>query len=143
MKCSVKMRRGFVNNVYGNERKQTMGENVILDKTMDFAVRIVNLYKYLCTKHEYVMSKQLLRCGTSVGANAHEANSGQSKKDFLAKMYVAFKEIAETEYWLILLVRTHYLTPHQGNNILVDCKEIRRILASIIKTVKCRIASQK
>jgi four helix bundle protein len=114
-----------------------MKGKVILDKSMDFAVRIVNLYKYLSpTKHEHIMSKQLLRCGTSVGANAHEAHHAQSNKDFLAKMYIAFKEIAETEYWLNLLIRTQYLTKHQSDSILSDCIEIRKILASIIKTLK-------
>ena len=114
-----------------------MRENTILDKTMDFSVRIVNLYKYLSSeKNENVLSKQLLRCGTSIGANAHEAHNGQSRKDFLAKMYVAFKETAETEYWLRLLTKTHYLTSDQGNSMLADCEEIKKILTSIIKTIK-------
>jgi len=112
-------------------------KNVILDKTLDFSVRTVNLCKYLRSdKSEYVMSKQLLRCGTSIGANAHEATNGQSNRDFLSKMYIAYKEATETEYWLILLIRTEYLTPEQGNSILSDCIEIKRILASIIKTSK-------
>ena len=112
-------------------------ENVILGKSMDFAVRIVNLYKYLCSeKNEYVMSKQLLRCGTSIGANVHEANHGQSKKDFLAKIFIAFKETSETDYWLNLLVRTGYLTQEQGCSIITDCTEIERILTAIIKTTK-------
>ena len=114
-----------------------MQKNVIRDKSMDFAVRIVNLYKYLSsTKKEYVMSKQLLRCGTSIGANIHEALRGQSRKDFLAKMYIAFKEVAETEYWLVLLVRTSYLSKQQGDSVLADCMEVDRILASITKTLK-------
>lgn len=114
-----------------------MKENVILDKSMDFAVRIVNLYKYLCDeKREFTLSKQLLRSGTSIGANAHEAHNGQSKKDFLAKMYVSFKEASETEYWLILLMRTDYLTKEQGESILNDCIEIKKILTSIIKSTK-------
>lgn len=114
-----------------------MKENVILEKTMDFSVRIVNLYKYLCDeKKEFVMSKQLLRCGTSIGANAHEAHNGQSDKDFLAKMYIAFKEVAETEYWLNLLIRTNYLSQDQGDSILQDCIEIKKILTSIIKSLK-------
>ena len=92
-----------------------MKENIILEKTMNFAVRIVNSYKYLTLeKNEYIISKQLLRCGTSIGANAHEASNGQSEKDFLAKMYIAFKESAETEYWIKLLIRTGYLTKEQG-----------------------------
>ena len=114
-----------------------MKENIILDKSFHFSVRIINLYKYLCSeKNEYVMSKQLLRCGTSIGANANEAANGQSKKDFLAKMYIAFKEASETEYWLKLLLHTGYLTQEQGENILSDCVEIKKILTAIIKTLK-------
>lgn len=114
-----------------------MKNNIILNKTMDFSVRIVNLYKYLCgEKNEYVMSKQLLRSGTSVGANVHEAVNGQSEKDFLAKMYIAFKEISETEYWITLLIKTLYLTQEQGESILCDCVEIKKILTAIIKTSK-------
>ncbi|MCL1887555.1 MAG: four helix bundle protein [Kiritimatiellaeota bacterium] len=100
-------------------------------------MRIIKLYKYLSSeKGEYVMSKQLLRCGTSIGANAHEARHGQSRKDFLAKMYIAFKESAETEYWLTLLTRAKYLTKRQGESILSDCVEIKMILSSITKTLK-------
>ena len=114
-----------------------MRDNVVLDKSMDFAVRVVNLDKYLCTqKREFVMSKQLLRCGTSIGANAHEAHNGQSSKDFLAKMYIALKEATETEYWLTLLERTNYLTEEQSTSMLNDCIEIKRILTAIIKTTK-------
>jgi len=112
-------------------------DNIILDKTMNFSVRIVNLYKHLCNeKNEYVMAKQLLRCGTSIGANAHEANNGQSDRDFLAKMYIAFKEATETEYWLKLLSKTDYLTSEQSESILTDCVEIKKILTAIIKTIK-------
>ena len=116
-----------------------MKDNVILDKTMEFSVRIVNLYKHLCTaKNEYVLSKQLLRSGTSIGANAHEAHNGQSRKDFLAKMYIALKEASETEYWLELLTKTDYLTPEQSDSILADCVEIKKILTSIVKTIKSK-----
>jgi len=119
-------------------------ENLILDKSMDFSVRVVNLYKYLCSeKNENILSKQLLRCGTSIGANAHEATNGQSSRDFLAKMYVAFKEATETEYWLKLLLRTGYLTEEQGESILADCVELKRILTSIIKTLKSNAEKDK
>ena len=112
-------------------------ENIILGKTMDFSVRIVNLYKYLCDeKKEYVLSKQLLRSGTSIGANAHEAHNAQSANDFLAKMYIAFKEASEAEYWINLLMKTDYLTSEQGMSILTDCVELKKILTSIIKTTK-------
>ena len=111
--------------------------NLIVDKSMDFAVRIVNLYKYLRTeKSEYVLPKQLLRSGTSIGANIHEAVNAQSKADFITKMYIALKEAGEAEYWLTLLARTDYLTQQQADNILKDCIELIKILTTIIKTTK-------
>ena len=112
-------------------------QNVILEKSMDFAVRIVNLYKYLSNeKSEKVLSKQLLRCGTSIGANAAEGAQGQSKNDFIAKMSIALKEATETRYWLTLLHKTQYLTKEQYESVLCDCEEIIRILTAIIKTSK-------
>ena len=121
-----------------------MKDNVILDKTLDFSVRIVNLCKYLRKeKKEYLMSEQLLRCGTSIGANAHEAHNGQSSRDFLAKMYISFKEAAETEYWLKLLSRTNYLTQEQSKSILADCEEIKKILSAIILTLKTKMKEEK
>lgn len=114
--------------------------NVILDKSMKFAVRIVKMYQYLCyEKREYVLSKQLVRSGTSIGANIHEAINGQSRKDFLSKMYVAFKEATETEYWINLLTRTDYITEKECRSILIDCIEVKKILNSIIKTTKLSI----
>ena len=116
-----------------------MKDNVILEKSMDFSIRIVSLYKSLCSeKNEFTMSKQLLRSGTSIGANAHEAHNGQSNKDCLAKMYIALKEATETEYWLILLMHTEYLEKEQGNSILSDCVELKKILTAIIKTMKTK-----
>ena len=88
-----------------------MGKSVTLDKSKVFAVRIVRLYKYLCDeKHEFVLSKQLLRSGTSIGANLSEALYGISRKDFLSKVYISLKECAETKYWLELLYSTEYLS---------------------------------
>ena len=114
-----------------------MRENVILEKSMDFAVRVVKLYKYLCSeKKEFVLSKQLLRSGTSVGANVHEGIEGQSKADFISKMSIALKEISETGYWIELLYRTEYLTDEQYKSINADCKEIAKILTSIVKNSK-------
>ena len=114
-----------------------MKDNIILDKTMNFAVRIVNLYKFMVSeKNEYTLSKQLLRSGTSIGANVHEAHNAQSKKDFHAKMYIAFKEASESEYWITLLMRTDFLSQEQAESILNDCIEIKKILTSIIKTTK-------
>ena len=111
--------------------------NVILEKSMAFAVRIVKLYRYLNDeKREYVMSKQLLRSGTSVGANAYEAVQGQSRNDFLAKMGIALKEAYETQYWLELLYRTEYLTSEQYESIAADHKEVIKILTKIVKNTK-------
>ena len=114
-----------------------MKENLIVDKSMDFAVRIVNLYKYLTKeKSEYVLSKQLLRSGTSIGANVNEAVLAQSPADFVAKMYIALKESGESEYWIKLLEKTDYLSKVQADSILKDCEELTKILVSIIKTTK-------
>ena len=114
-----------------------MKDNIILAKSLDFSVRIVRLYQYLRDeKREYVLSKQLLRSGTSIGANAHEANDAISRNDFLNKMYVALKECAETLYWLQLLNRTDYLNDIEYDSIREDCAELRRILSSITKSTK-------
>ena len=111
--------------------------NVILGKSMDFAVRIVSLYKYLSDeKHENVMSRQLLKSGTSIGANATEAAQGQSGGDFLAKMSISLKEAFETRYWLELLYRTEYLTAERYNSMEADCTELIRILTNIVKNTK-------
>lgn len=112
-----------------------MDNGTVAEKSLDFAVRIVNLRKYLVTeKKEYIMSKQLLRSGTSIGANIAEAQRGQSKADFSAKMCIALKEASETEYWLRLLVRTDYLSKRQFDALSSDLKEILRLLMSICKT---------
>ena len=101
---------------------------------MDFAIDIVNLYKYLCeTKKEYVLSKQLLRSGTSIGANLVEAQSGISKKDCIAKIYISLKETAETEYWLELLYKTDYLTIDEYQSVNDKCKELCKLFNSITK----------
>ena len=112
--------------------------NVLLDKTLEFSVRIVRSYQYLTReKHEKIMAKQLLRSGTSIGANAHEAVYGTSKQDFIAKLHIALKEASETEYWLILLTRTEYLTTIQSESLMSDCLEIKKILiAKLNKTKK-------
>ena len=109
--------------------------NTIYVKACDFAKRIVNLYKFLTTdKHEFVMSKQLLRSGTSIGANIAEALCGFSRKDFLAKMNISFKESVESAYWLNLLHDTEYLTDKQYQSLRDDCEEIIKLLSSITKT---------
>ena len=108
--------------------------NVVEEKSFDFAVRIVKLYKYLTTeKQEYVMSKQVLRSGTSIGANVKEALRGQSRADFRAKMNIALKEASETEYWLELLHESDYISEEQFQSIIADNIEIIKILTSIVK----------
>ena len=111
--------------------------NLIVDKSFNFAVRIVKLYNYLRDKHsEHVLSQQILRSGTSIGANVREATRAQSKADFNTKMHIAMKEAAETEYWLELLERSGYLKPSHAKSILADCVELTKILIAITKTVK-------
>lgn len=110
-------------------------ENIILTKSFDFAVRIVRLYQFLTQKqNEHVLAKQILRCGTSIGANINEAQQGQSKKDFLAKMNISLKECTETKYWLNLLAATDYIDIKQKNSIMGDCIEIEKLLTTIVKT---------
>ena len=112
-----------------------MNDNVIENKSFDFAVRIVNLHKHLSAeKKEFVLSKQLLRSGTSIGANVSEAVRGQSKADFLAKMCIALKEANESHYWIRLLYKTDFLTEQQFNSIENDVVELIKILSSICKT---------
>ena len=112
-------------------------ENILLEKSLLFAARIVKLYKYLVKeKHEGIISKQIIRSATSIGANANEAVYGISKADFIAKLQISLKETAETEYWLRLLVLSDYLTEKEGNSLLADCLEIKRILISTLNTAK-------
>ena len=112
-------------------------DDILLAKSIDLAVRIVNVYKHLTgEKKEYVLSKQLLRSGTSIGANAREAVYGQSKKDFISKMSIALKEASETEYWLELLVKTAYLTDEQYESLQRDCSEVAKLLTAIVKSSK-------
>jgi four helix bundle protein len=110
-------------------------DNLIVVKSMDFAIRCVKLNEYLVKeKSEYTMSKQLFRSGTSIGANIKEAIRGQSKSDFAAKMNIALKEASETEYWIELLRNTDYITDAQSENLLTDCVELIKMLTSIVKT---------
>lgn len=111
--------------------------NVIVDKSKKFALRIIKVYQYLTTeKKEFILSKQLIRSGTSIGANVKEAVCGQSPADFYAKMYISFKEASETEYWLELLHESGYLDDKSFESIYADCKELVRILTSITKNHK-------
>ena len=114
-----------------------MNQNVVLEKSKKFAIRIINLYKFLINeKKEFVLSKQILRSGTSVGANVKEAVNAQSRADFISKMYVALKEAGETEYWLELLYKSDYINRNQFENYYNTNEEIIRIITTILKTAK-------
>ena len=112
-----------------------MQESIIESKSFNFAVRIVKLYQYLCEeKKEYVLSKQLLRCGTSIGANVSEAQRGQSKPDFYAKIAISLKEANEARYWIHLLHATEYLSNKEYKSLDSDINEIISILVAICNT---------
>ena len=111
--------------------------NIIKNKSFYFAKRIVKLCRYLReTKKEFTVSQQLLRAGTSIGANVAESEHAQSRPDFLSKLNIALKEAAETDYWLRLLYETDYLSQQEFLSIIADCREIESLLASIVKTIK-------
>ena len=111
--------------------------NVIITKSMDFAIRVVKLYQYLRRdKKEYVMSDQILRSGTRIGANLREGIYAQSKDDFISKMSIALKEASETEYWLELLFKTEYLNQEQYTSMMCDCGELAKILIATLKSTK-------
>ena len=117
-----------------------MKENVLIEKSIDFGARIVKLQRYLVReKKEAVLSKQILRSGTSIGSNINEAQYGNSKADFIAKLHIALKETAETEYWLHILRKSDYLDDAMANSVLQDCLEIKRILIASINTAKANI----
>ena len=115
-----------------------MSENIISKKSFDFAVRTVNLYKHLTAeKKEFVLSKQLLRSGTSIGANVSEAERGQTKPDFYAKLSIALKEANETCYWIRLLHATDYLDDKEFTSLFADVNELNSILVAICKSKDC------
>jgi four helix bundle protein len=111
-------------------------ENAVREKAMLFAIRIVNLYKFLCEKNEFVMSKQILRSGTSIGANIAESSRAESDNDFIHKLSISRKEGQETMYWLELLQRTDYISSEQFNSMQADCEELLKLLTSIILSTK-------
>ena len=114
-----------------------MKENVLVEKSLRFGARILKLYQYLVkTKKETIISKQIVRSGTSIGANINEANYAQSRADFIAKMHISLKETAETEYWLRLLILSEYITDQEGNSLLEDCLELKKILISTLNAAK-------
>ncbi len=119
-------------------------ESVVAPRSYSFALRIITLYGWLTSdKKEYVLSKQLLRSGTAIGALVKEAEHSQSKADFLNKMNIALKEANETEYWLMLLNDSHILSKNEYSSIHADCSELIRLLASIVKTTKANIKGEK
>ena len=118
-------------------------DSILLDKSLHFAARIVKLHRYLTKeKHEAIISKQVLRSASSIGANANEAIYGNTRADFIAKLHISLKETAETEYWLHLLILSEYLTETEGQSLLRDCLEIKRILISSINTAKENLTNQ-
>ncbi|MBI6872735.1 four helix bundle protein [Clostridium aciditolerans] len=121
-----------------------MSESLVYKKAFHFSIDIVNFYKTLLKdKKEYILSKQLLRCGTSVGANIKEALDAQSKPDFLSKMNIALKEASEVEYWLDLLKSIDYLDEKLYRDLMSQCIELNRMLSAIVKTVKCQVKQIK
>jgi four helix bundle protein len=111
--------------------------NVVKEKSFAFAVRVVNLYSFLCKeKKEFVLSKQLLRSGTAIGASVREAERAESKADFVHKLSIALKESNETDYWILLLSETKFLTPKESQSILSDNTELLKLLTSIIQSTK-------
>ena len=115
-------------------------DNIVGEKSKTFALRIIKLYKELKNnRNEYVLSKQLLRSGTSIGANLAEAVCGSSKKDFLNKVYIALKECSESLYWLELLHDSDYITDKEFNSLIKDCREIYKLLSSTTKTLKNKV----
>ncbi len=114
-----------------------MSNSIAAEKSIDFAVRVVNLSKYLIeTKKEYVMSKQILKSGTSIGANIHEAREAQTGADFISKINISLKETSETKYWLEILYRTEYITKQEYTSLMNDCNELSKMLTATILTRK-------
>ena len=114
-----------------------MKENILIDKSIDFATRIIKLCKYLEEKQkEHIISKQIIRSGTSIGANVNEAQYGNSKADFISKLHISLKETAETEYWLRLLFKSEYIDEKIFESLLNDCLELKKLLISSINTAK-------
>ncbi|ALU25104.1 TIGR02436 family protein [Myroides odoratimimus CCUG 12901] len=119
-------------------------DNITQIKSFKFAVRIIKVYQHLTTeKKEYILSKQLLRSGTSIGANIEETIGAQSEKDFLSKLSIAYKEARETHYWIRLLAETDYFTPKEKNSLLKDIEELLKLIGSIQISLKAKLESAK
>lgn len=122
-----------------NQLRIMKTDNIIQQKSFAFAIRIVNVYKYLISeKKEFVLSKQILKSGTSIGANIEESIGGQSKKDFISKISISYKEARETIYWLKLLQATDYLSEQEATSLLYDAEELCKIIGKIQTTIKSR-----
>lgn len=121
-----------------------MKQNLVYNKAFKFSIRIIKLYQFLRNnKHEYILSKQIIRSGTSIGSNIKEATQAQSKKDFLNKINIALKETVETEYWLELMKESNFVSEESFKSIYEECKELYRILSSIVKTTKDNIKNNR
>ncbi|MEO7293026.1 MAG: four helix bundle protein [Ginsengibacter sp.] len=121
-----------------------MKQNIVAEKSITFALRIVKAYKFLCNeKKEYVLSKQLLRSGTAIGAVIRESEHAESKADFIHKLSIALKEANETDYWLFILKESNYITKAEYVSLGNDCQELLKLLASIVKTTKSNLQNAK
>lgn len=121
-----------------------MKQNIVADKSIAFAIRMIKAYQFLCKEqHEYIISKQMVRSGTSIGANVCEAEHAESKADFVHKMSIALKEANETNYWLLLLNKSEYINSNEYDSIHIECDELIRLLATIVKTTKKSIQDAK
>lgn len=117
-----------------------MKENIVQIKSYSFSLRMVKLYKYLCErKNEFVLSKQIVRSGTSIGANSEEAIGAQSRKDFIAKISIAYKEARETHYWIRIISDSGYISQKQSDSLLLDLEELHKLLTTILKSSKNKI----
>ncbi len=120
-----------------------MGNGPLIEKSVDFAARIVKLHDHLKKNQEYIISRQIIRSGTSIGANINEAAYAQSLADFISKLSIALKETAETEYWLKLLFRSEYISEVMYNSIIADCLEIKKMLISSLNTSKRKLTGNE
>ena len=135
--CKNQRTKQKIENLKRKIENRCFTSNIIETKSFDFAVRIVKLYKLLCEQRkEYILSKQLIRSATSIGANISEAQQAQSKADFISKLSISLKETSETKYWIKLLLATDYLSTKEADSLLNDCTEIEKLLVAILKTSK-------
>ena len=129
-----------MDNLYFTIKLIAMKENILKTKSFDFAVRIVKLYKFLKKEHnEFILSQQIVRSGTSVGALIREAEHGESLKDFIHKLTIGLKEANESKYWLDLLYATEFITKKMYDSMNKDCEELLKLLTASVKTSKSRI----